>query len=206
MAPAAPLPSADQPAEHRGFLASLLFGPLLRKELTLHLDEVPSGVHQRLLEATQLETEPFTMVAKLSGGGIVVRVLRTPETDRAFFGRVKSDSFFLAPVHRGGDVTPFQPLLRGQWSANGTGTVLTATLSPHPHAQSYDIAFHLVGLLLLLGAAIQANVSLPYGAMLGAFGLLAALFPRLRGQAGFALETRRAEAALRDALGVPDIP
>ena len=206
MAPVAPLPSSDAPAAQRRLLASLFSGPRLERTVSLELPEAPSAVHRRLVDATELETEPFTLVAKLSGGGIVVRVLRTPETERPFFGRVKQDNIFVAPAHQGGDVTPFQPLRRGTWAAASTGTVLTATLRPHPHAQSYDIAFHVVGVLLLVGAAIQATVSLPYAAMLGAFGLLAALFPRLRGQAGFALETRRAEAALRGVLGLPAEP
>ena len=114
----------------------------VHRRLDVDLPAEPGAVLDALRAATAHTTEPFSMVSKLSGGGIVVRVLRTPETERAFFGRVTTDGFVVAPVHRGGDVTPFQPLIRGTVAPSDTGgTRLHLHLHPHPHAQAYDIVF-----------------------------------------------------------------
>ena len=49
--------------------------------------EPPDIVRSRLIEAVEAVDEPFTLVSKLSGGGIVTRMLRAPQTSRPLFGR-----------------------------------------------------------------------------------------------------------------------
>lgn len=204
MSDPAPARLPNAPPPERSAFQSLVLGPVLQRELVLDLPGPPSAARQALVDSTEPLLGPFTMVAKLSGGGIVIRVLRAPETEHPLFGRFDGDHFSVAPVHHGGDVTPFQPIVRGSFAAHGANTRLRATLAPHPHAQSYDVAFHVVGVLLLIGAAIQATVSLGLGALLATFGLLAVLFPRGRAAAGFALEARRVEATLRRVFDLPE--
>lgn len=176
----------------------------VHRRLDVDLPAEPGAVLDALRAATAHTTEPFSMVSKLSGGGIVVRVLRTPETERAFFGRVTTDGFVVAPVHRGGDVTPFQPLIRGTVvPSDGGGTRLHLHLHPHPHAQAYDIVFTVVGVLMLVGAGLLATQSVASAGMLAFFGLLGVVFPKLRARAGFAAETRRALTGLAEVLDAP---
>ena len=194
-------PDASPPT--RSQLWQALHGPALEHRRSVTLAQPPDAFAAQLRDAVQPSTEPFTLVSKLSGGGIVVRALRTPATERPFFGRVEHGRFAIAPTRKTGNVTPFQPLIRGTWSPTEAGTQLDLHLAPHPNAQNWDIVFTIAGLGLLPGAALQALSNVPLAAALGAFGLAALAFPRLRARASFAAEVDIALPALAQALDAP---
>lgn len=194
---------ADAGPPARSALWQALHGPSLERHQSATLPVAEAAFAAHLQTVVEPSTEPFTLVSKLSGGGIVVRALRTPDTPRPFFGRVHGRRFTIAPTRKTGNVTPFQPLIRGTWAAVEGGTRVELNLAPHPNAQNWDILFTIAGLGLLPGAAIQALSNVPLAAALAAFGLAALGFPRLRARASFGAEVDIALQSLAQALEAP---
>ena len=68
-----------------------------------------------LIHQLRLLTEPveeFRLVSRLSGGGIVVRSLEIPTTDKPFVGQVSDKEIIIAQTLGLVNVSPYQPLIR----------------------------------------------------------------------------------------------
>ncbi len=135
-------------------------------------------------------TEPlegaFQLQSKLSPGGIVIRVLKSPKTERPFFGRVGDEgAFSLALVPRGEALTPYQPILSGRVVADGPGSRIEAELAPHPSARTFSGFFGLVA-VVVGGASLLRLLASPLVACIGiTFAVAFALFPGWRARQGF---------------------
>ena len=79
--------------------------------------------------------------------------MAAPETERPFFGRVDAEKIRFARASRGGQVTPFQPIVLATISAVDGGSVLAVKLRPHREARSLSGLFTLAGFTLLGAAA-----------------------------------------------------
>lgn len=181
-------------------------GPLLQ-EHRLRVDLPPPGVAARLSPLVHEHTGPFVLTFKLSGGGIVTRVMETPETERPWFGEVDQTRLRLVAMPDGSGVTPYQPILRGELRPEGAGTALELSLAPHPGQQSWSLPFALAGLLLgLWGALMLVQGVLIPGALALSFGVAFVIFPSLRARTAFARDCARDLARLRRDLGLEAAP
>lgn len=159
-------------------------------------DVCPEALRARLASAVAPMEGGFTLVSKLSGGGIVTRALRTPETELPLFGRVEADRIRVALVHRGVDISPFQPIVGVLIEPSGQGSLVGLDLAPHPNARTFGGAFAFGALLLLAAAAVQfpAKPSIALAAAL--FAVALGIFPHLRARRGFGMDADRVVAEL----------
>ena len=165
---------------------------------------------ERLLSALRADVEPhsggFQFVSKLSGGGVVVRVLRAPVTDLGWFGTVDEERFSVAQVARDGSGTPFQPILRGEVRPRDGGSLLELELSAHPDARSFSFLFT-VGGVLLGAASLIAMAQAPAMGLAGlGFAALFLVFPGLRARIGFAHACETSLAAFAQQLDLTPAP
>ncbi|MEC7949351.1 MAG: hypothetical protein VX265_17420 [Myxococcota bacterium] len=165
-------------------------------------DMPPEALRARLASAVAPLEGGFTLVSKLSGGGIVTRTLRTPETELPLFGRVEADRIRIALVHRGVDISPFQPIVGVVIEASGRGSLVALHLAPHPNARTFAGAFALCAILLLLAAAVQFSAKPGIALAAALFALALGLFPHLRARRGFQMDADRAVAALDGLLAL----
>jgi len=148
-------------------------------------DQPPHVLLDALAEAVEPLKDGFTYVSKLSGGGVVVRVLRAPDSERPWFGAVEPTSFkvVLAPRDRTG--TPYQPILRGTILPTDTGSAVELALAPHPDARMFSILFTVGGGLL----GFASLLSFHEDPTMGGVGLVMAglflAFPSFRARLSF---------------------
>lgn len=144
---------------------------------------------------------------KLSGGGIVCRVMEAPETALPFFGLVSEGRIRLAVSSRGREVTPFQPiLLLNVTDPDDGGSLVEVTLRPHREASSLAGLYAGLGVLIIL-AAIPASLTGDVTALLAmGVGLAALLFPRYRAHVSFAADRDQALAMLSEELSLTAAP
>ncbi len=142
-----------------------------------------------LLAALRTAVEPldggFQFVSKLSGGGVVVRVLRAPTTDRNWFGRVEESTFRVAMVMTDGSGSPFQPILRGAVTAQGEGSLVALELAAHPDARAFSGLFVIGGVLLGAASLLVLGQSVVTGGTGLGLAALFLMFPRFRARLGF---------------------
>ena len=156
----------------------------------------PESLQVRLEQAVEPLDGGFTLVSRLSGGGIVTRALRAPDTDRPFFGRVTADRIRVALVHRGIDTSPFQPIVTVELLADGGGSRVELELAPHPNARTLGGVFAL-GAVLLLGASALQLTAQPVVAVTGVvFAGVLGGFPHLRARHGFRRDAEQVVQAL----------
>ncbi len=135
----------------------------------------------------------------------MIRVLKSPKTERPFFGRVGDEgAFALAMVPRGEALTPYQPILTGRVVADEEGSRVELVMAPHPRARTFAGLFGLVAVLLVVVSLLRITAQ-PGVALIGvAFAAGFALFPRFRARHGFdqaagqSLELLRANLPLHE--------
>jgi hypothetical protein len=144
---------------------------------------------ERLLAALRTAVEPqdggFQFVSKLSGGGVVIRVLRAPKTERDWFGTIEEDRFSIAMIATDGSGTPFQPILRGEVGAQDGGSLIALELAAHPDARAFSVLFVIGGLLLGAASLLALAQSTLTGVVGLAFAALFLAFPGFRARVGF---------------------
>ena len=128
----------------------------------------PDALRAAIAAIVEPTAWPPRLIFKLSGGGIVIRVMQSPRTDHPFFGLVNDEKIRIARASRGRQVTPFQPILLGTITAAGSGSTLELKMRPHREARSLSGVFTLAG-FVLIGASLPAILS---GVLLGGFGAL----------------------------------
>ncbi len=160
----------------------------------------PDSLRTALAELVEPTDWPPPLIFKLSGGGIVSRVMESPETALPFFGLVSAEKIRIARASRGGHVTPFQPILLGTISAAPGGSLLELKLRPHRETKSLSGLFALTG-FVMLGSSIPAILdSQVLGGVGAALGALFMVFPTWRARTCFATDKRDALEALCAAL------
>ena len=172
----------------------------MQEQIRFRSHLAPDDLQAALAAVVEPTAWPPPLIFKLSGGGIVSRVMESPETDHPFFGRVDDEKIRIARASRGGQVTPFQPIALISISAAADGSVLEVKLRPHREARSLSGLFMLAG-FTLLGAALPALLS---GDILGVaavvIGLIFMLFPKWRERLSFRADRDDAVQALCAAL------
>ncbi|MEL6349056.1 MAG: hypothetical protein AAFV53_38485 [Myxococcota bacterium] len=161
----------------------------------------PSELRETLAEVVEPVDWPFPLVFKLSGGGIVSRVMDAPKTDRPFFGQIEERIRF-AVASRGNEVTAFQPILRLtiEPDADNAGSVVQVRLRPHGESRSFAGLFAVFGGTIAI-AALPALFNGEPIALIGVIvGLLGIFFPPLRARLSFQADRDRALDALTSHL------
>lgn len=160
----------------------------------------PEALRTALAEIVAPTDWPPALIFKLSGGGIVSRVMESPETPLPFFGLVSEEKIRIARASRGGQVTPFQPILLGTITAASDGSLLTLKLRPHRETKSLSGLFTLTG-FIMLGSSIPAILNGQLLGVIGAvIGVLFMVFPTWRARTCFQTDQRDALDALCAAL------
>ena len=161
-------------------------GGALRRSFVGASELSPQDLIVELRRVTEPVEAPFSLLSRLSPGGIVVRVLKAPRTERPFFGRVGDEGAFrIALVPRGEALTPYQPILSGRVVGEGEGSRLEVELAPHPQARTHSGLFG-VAAVLLGGASLLRVLASPLVASIGIlFAVAFAVFPGWRARQGF---------------------
>ena len=146
----------------------------------------PDALIQELRRVTEPHDGSFQLLSRLSGGGVVIRVLKAPKTERPFFGRVGDEGAFrIAMVPRGEALTPYQPILHGRVLPADEGSHVELHMAPHRQARTFSVLFGVAA--IILGAL--SLVRLFAQPLIGCIGLFFAfgfaVFPTLRARQGF---------------------
>lgn len=161
----------------------------------------PADLVAALSEKTEPTSWPPPLILKLSGGGIVSRVMQSPDTQQPFFGVVSPDRIRVAVSTWNQQVTSFQPILLLTVTDSGAGgSAVEVKLRPHREASSFAGLFAGVGALVIVAAipaALGGEPAALAGMVVGALGLV---FPTFRAKACFESDRDQALAALRAAL------
>ena len=177
----------------------------MQEQVRLRSSLSPDALREALAAVVEPTDWPPPLIFKLSGGGIVSRVMESPATERAFFGLVSAEKIRIARASRGRQVTPFQPILLIELSAEQTGSQLNITLRPHREARSLSGVFALAG-FTLIGAALPAMLSLtPIAFLAAGVGLSFMWFPTWRAKTCFRTDLKDAMEALTEALPVEPV-
>lgn len=176
----------------------------LKSQVTLRSEQPPHALLARAREHLEPLEGRWPLVFKLSPGGIVLQVLRAPQSPQPLWGRVDAQNWELAQLRRSQDLSPFQPLLQAELHADGEGSRLVGTLAPHPRIHSWSAVYAVVGILLLATAALQAPEPLYRGA-LAFMGLAFVFFPQLRAWHGCSSGRQELLLSLERHLGLREV-
>ena len=169
-----------------------------------HSALAPDALRAMLEDIVEPTPWPPPLIFKLSGGGIVSRVMASPKTQLPFFGVVSAERIRIARATRGGQVTPYQPILLATIEPESGGSLLALTLRPHRETRSLSGLFTLAG-FVLIGAALPAVFSgAPQGLIAVVVGVVFMVFPTWRARTCFRSDTANTLAALRAALPITD--
>ncbi len=173
-------------------------GSQLVQRHTLRSELSPEELRARLRDAVEDTGEEFALIAKLSGAGIVVRVLQAPTTSRPFFGSLLGARFAISVVNTGRELTPFQPIVRGTIARRDElpGSELELELRPHPQVFTFETAGKVVAALLVALALPALIMGQAVGVIALVFAALFWIAPGARAQSAFAQDCERALAAL----------
>ena len=179
-------------------------GSRLVQRHKLHSELSPQELRARLSDAVEETGEEFPLIAKLSGAGIVVRVLQAPTTSRPFFGALLGTRFTISEVNKGRELTPFQPIVRGTIARRDEtpGSELELELRPHPQVFTFETAGKVVAALLVALALPALIMGQGVGAIALVFAALFWIAPSARAQSAFSQDCDRALTALKATLPV----
>lgn len=166
----------------------------------------PSAFMEALTPLVEPLDGGFKLVSKLSPGGIVVRALRAPETDRGWFGKIEGHSFSIALVVRDKSGSPFEPIMRGKVTPDGDGSLIALDLASHPNARMFSILFTGGGVLLATASLIAISQSPGMGLLGLGFAALFLAFPPLRARIGFRHASDTALTTLGKELDLTRLP
>ncbi len=173
---------------------------MLQKQVVLYSSLSADEFLHNLTPSVALQDE-FTLLSKLSDGGIVVRALAAPKTTLPFWGKIKPDGFKITQSLYDKGLSPFQPILYGKLIESEGGCELTLTLRPHPQASSFwGIHSFVGGLLAMVGLAVAPQKP-GFGILSTIIGLLLIAFPTFRAKYSFQQGVERALQAFA-ALGL----
>ena len=128
--------------------------------------------------------EEFSIVAKLSAGGVVVRTLRAPKSTKPFFGIVE-DTIQIAEVRYTRNLTPYQPILSISYEQEDVGGTINVQLSPHPEMMDLGILYNIAGFLLIVSTVPILSVKPQLSVISCFFGVLLLVYPAIRARISF---------------------
>ena len=130
------------------------------------------------------EVEDFSIVAKLSAGGVVVRTLRAPKSDMPFFGMV-GKKLQIAELRYTNNLTPYQPLLTMEYTPTDLGGNVEVKMEPHPEMMDLGILYNIAGMILIGSTIPMMNIKPQLSVIAGIFGILLLIYPALRARVSF---------------------
>jgi len=141
--------------------------------------------------------EKFRLISKISGAGIVTRVLGAPESDRLFWGKLEKEPLRIVQNLPSINLTPYQPIVYITVTEEEEGSSVQLILKPHHQASMFALLEYL-GAVLCMTAGLIAFQENPLG-LLGIFlGGVLAIFPTWRAKRAFASEQERCLSALQE--------
>lgn len=177
----------------------------LNRTSVLGSQQPATEVLSELRRVTEPLDGPFQLLSKLSPGGIVIRVLKAPKTERPFFGRVGDEgSFTIAMVPRGERLTPYQPMIHGRVVDEGDSSRLELELAPHRQARTFSGVFG-VAALMVGSISLLRLFAQPAVAVVGlCFAVAFAVFPTWRAKQGFGVSATETLDLLRANIPLED--
>ena len=130
------------------------------------------------------EVEEFSIVAKLSAGGVVVRTLRAPKSERPLFG-VIAHKVQIAELRYTHNLTPYQPIMTMQYEAVQNGGKVHIQLAPHPEMMDLGILYNIAGIVLLASTIPMMSIKPQLSVISAIFGVLLLVYPALRARISF---------------------
>ena len=177
-----------------------LLGPQLQVDWQVDAAVPPAVAVVRLRASTAVYPAPFRLVARLSGGGAIVRALGAPATALPFFGEVGPARVRLARVPHVSSISPWAPIARGAFEAAPGGSRLRVSLRPHPQAGFLgELASLFAAPLAVAGLVALASAPGYAVALLVWVGAMVAV-PRWWARRSFAAEVAGLQAALTAVL------
>lgn len=152
---------------------------------------------QDIIRETVAEVPVFRFVSKLSGGGVVTRVLQAPETELPFWGKIKKEQIRMVQNIPSKNISPYQPIIHFQLQETEKGTEISVLLKPHKQASMFAI-FEGLGAVLCVTAGLLTLSQSPLAGLTIVFGLSLALFPWFRSRKLFDFEKKRCLDGLGD--------
>ena len=137
--------------------------------------------------------EEFRLVSRLSGGGIVVRSLEMPTTDKPFIGKVSDKEIVIAQTVGLVNVSPYQPIVR--IVSQGTAVELTF----RPHSDVYLMSpLEWLGGFVCISSGLVGLTQNPLAILAIIMGVAIVILPRYRARWHFARELKRAKSSLSE--------
>ena len=130
------------------------------------------------------EVEEFSIVAKLSAGGVVVRTLRAPKSEMPFFGMV-GEKLQIAELRYTNNLTPYQPLLTMNYTPKDSGGTVEVQLAPHPEMMDLGVLYNIAGVILIGSTIPMMSIKPQLSLIAGIFGILLLIYPALRARVSF---------------------
>ena len=141
--------------------------------------------------------EEFRLISKVSGAGIVTRVLEGPEQNSQFWGRLDTEPYRIVQHVPKINRTPYQPIVHIVICTNDQASKGTLQLRPHSQATMFAVAEYF-GAALCSTAGLWAMQQNPIGALGVVLGLALVLFPTWRARAAFEDELLRCLEGLKN--------
>ncbi len=163
----------------------------------LHSGLAPADLKAHMEPHVEPLLQRYPFVSKLSGGGVVVRVLKTPPTSRPLWGKFFGNSFHFARIPQGEDLSPWAPIMHGTIHPDGPGSRVVVELKPHPSARTLGGVYAFFGLLVLAAAGLGLSQGQPMAAVGLGFGILLLFFPGFRARYSFRVACHLALESLR---------
>lgn len=143
-----------------------------------------------LIAADVESVSVFRFVSKLSGGGVIVRVLQAPETDRPFWGKIQENRIRIVQNIPSQNISPYQPIVYLELEEAEKGTEISVLMKPHKDASMFAL-FEWMGAILCVTAGLIALSQSPLAGVTIVFGLALGVFPWFRSRKLFAFEKNR---------------
>ncbi len=161
------------------------------------ISELKQEICRDIISSSVAEVPVFRFVSKLSGGGVVTRVLQSPETELAFWGKVKEDSIRMVQNIPSKNISPYQPIVHVSFEETEKGTRISILLRPHKQASMFGIV-EAVGAVLCVTAGLLTLSQSPLAGLTIVFGISLALFPWIRARKLFGFEKKRCLEGLEE--------
>lgn len=147
------------------------------------------------LRAYVEEVEAFSIVAKLSAGGVVVRTLRAPKSKHPLFGMI-AEQIQIAELRYTHNLTPYQPIMTIQYETVQNGGKVHIQLAPHPEMMDLGVLYNIAGVVLLASTIPMMSIKPQLSMISAIFGILLLIYPALRARVSFDEACASALAAL----------
>jgi len=155
----------------------------------------PSVLIQQLQEDIE-PIEEFRLISKLSGAGIVVRTLETPETNKGWMGFQKKGVWQIAQCLEAVNISPYQPIIRLSITPTQVGSTITAEYAPHEDVHLLSVLEWVGGALCVIAGLIGSTANpLAFTAVFLGIGIV--VLPRFRARWNFERECERARESLQ---------